>query len=53
MDHDALANALYKMYSDPKTRESMGAKGKEIITNYYKVDSQMKTVYNVIKSIIK
>ena len=53
MDYDALADALYKMYCDPKLREFLGLKGKEIITNHYKEDSQMKTIFNIIKNVIK
>ena len=53
MDLDALADALYQMYSDSRKRESLGAKGKVIITNYFKEDSQMKNTYNVIKNVIK
>ena len=52
MDFDALADAIYQLYSDSELRRNMGKKGKDIITNLYNEDSQMNNIYRVIKSVM-
>ena len=48
MDFNALADAIYQLYSDGELRKTFGKRGKEIITQLYHEDSKMKSVYDAV-----
>ena len=51
LDLDKFAEALYKLLVDNELRESMGMRGKQIVTNMYYRDSQIPETIRAIKNI--
>lgn len=51
MDFEALADALYQLYTDTELRQSLGKNGKKIVTKLYENDSKMENIYNAIMNV--
>ena len=51
LDIEAMADALYTLYSDEKLRKSMGVKGAETIKTMWEREGQMDMVFSVIQNI--
>ncbi len=52
-DEEAVAEALYKLYSDPQLRQSMGQKAREIVQQKFSVDVMVEKYQQLYHQILQ